>query len=207
MTYEVAHVVPVTYEVAHVVPVGRMRDREQPVLALPGGHELRPWRTADAPKFVEAGEDPAIRHWNRPGLLTVEEAEKRVERWASRWRGEVAAIWAIAEPGGGEVVGSAGIADIELAAGTGEIVYWVLPGGRGKGLAAEAAVRLTRWAIDELGLHRVRLTHSTGNPASCRVAEKAGFSYEGTMRGALLHADGWHDEHLHARVQGDPWPE
>ena len=26
---------------------------------------------------------------------------------------------------------------------------------------------------------------------------------EGTMRGALLHADGWHDQHLHARVRGD----
>jgi hypothetical protein len=27
------------------------------------------------------------------------------------------------------------------------------------------------------------------------------------MRSALLHADGWHDEHLHARVQDDagPW--
>ncbi|MEW2435901.1 GNAT family protein [Streptomyces caniferus] len=44
------------------------------------------------------------------------------------------------------------------------------------------------------------------NPASCRVATKAGFRLEGTMRSALLHADGWHDEHLHARVQDDPWP-
>ncbi|WUX42615.1 GNAT family N-acetyltransferase [Streptomyces sp. NBC_01435] len=26
---------------------------------------------------------------------------------------------------------------------------------------------------------------------------------EGVMRGALLHADGWHDQHLHARLRGD----
>lgn len=25
-----------------------------------------------------------------------------------------------------------------------------------------------------------------------------GFTLEGTMRSALLHEDGWHDEHLHA---------
>jgi RimJ/RimL family protein N-acetyltransferase len=37
-----------------------------------------------------------------------------------------------------------------------------------------------------------------------RVAAKAGFTAEGTLRSALLHADGWHDMHLHARVQGDP---
>jgi RimJ/RimL family protein N-acetyltransferase len=196
-----------SYEVADVVPAGRMRDMVQPVLALPGGFELRPWRAADAPKFVAAAEDPAIQHWNRPGRVDVAEAERRIERWANRWHGEQAAIWAMAEPGGGEVVGNIGIGDVLLAHGSGEILYWVLPAGRGRGLAVEAAVTVSRWAIDELGLHRVRLTHSTGNPASCRVAEKAGFAYEGTMRSALLHADGWHDEHLHGRVQGDPWPE
>ena len=37
-----------------------------------------------------------------------------------------------------------------------------------------------------------------------RVAAKAGFTAEGTLRSALLHADGWHDMHLHARVLGDP---
>lgn len=57
-----------------------------------------------------------------------------------------------------------------------------------------------------LGLQRLRLTHSVENPASCRVAERAGFALEGTMRSALLHEDGWHDEHLHARVRGDAWP-
>ena len=194
--------VPMTYEVADVVPAGRMRDGEQPVFALPGGLELRPWRTSDAPAFVAAAQDPAIQHWNRPGRVDLAEAEQRIGR-----RAEKAAIWAIAEPGGGEVVGNTGIADLLLAHGMGEILYWVLPAGRGRGLAVEATLAVSRWAIDELGLHRVRLTHSTGNPASCRVAEKAGFGYEGTMRSALLHADGWHDEHLHARVQGDPWPD
>jgi hypothetical protein len=27
---------------------------------------------------------------------------------------------------------------------------------------------------------------------------------EGTKRGEALHADGWHDMHLHARLAGDP---
>jgi hypothetical protein len=26
---------------------------------------------------------------------------------------------------------------------------------------------------------------------------------EGTKRSAILHPDGWHDMHLHARVRGD----
>jgi RimJ/RimL family protein N-acetyltransferase len=35
------------------------------------------------------------------------------------------------------------------------------------------------------------------------VAEKAGFSLEGTMCSALLHADGWHGQYLHALFQDD----
>ncbi|MFD5189525.1 GNAT family N-acetyltransferase [Streptomyces sp. NPDC058357] len=57
--------------------------------------------------------------------------------------------------------------------------------------------------VEELGLHRLRLCHSMANPASCRVVLKAGYAVEGVMRGALLHADGWHDQHLHARLRGD----
>ncbi|GHH35786.1 GNAT family N-acetyltransferase [Streptomyces candidus] len=193
-------------DIPDVVPAGRMRDMVQPVLALPGGLELRPWRTADAPRLVEARRDPQIRQWNRPAPLSVAEEEQRIGKWARRWRDEAAGIWAVAEPGGGEAVGLVGLGDVQLRHGSGEILYWLLPAARGRGIAVEAAVRLTGWALDDLGLHRVRLTHSTANPASCRVAEKAGFAYEGTMRSALLHADGWHDEHLHARVQGDALP-
>ena len=42
--------------------------------------------------------------------------------------------------------------------------------------------------------------HSTRNEASCRVAAGAQFLAEGTKRSACLHLDGWHDMHLHARV-------
>ncbi|MFG1923270.1 GNAT family N-acetyltransferase [Cryptosporangium sp. NPDC048952] len=50
---------------------------------------------------------------------------------------------------------------------------------------------------------RIFLLHSTGNSASCRVAHAAGFPMEGTLRGYLLHADGWHDVHSHARLSTD----
>ncbi|WP_328994873.1 GNAT family N-acetyltransferase [Kribbella sp. NBC_01245] len=90
--------------------------------------------------------------------------------------------------------------DIDLKGGSAEIVYWVLPALRGAGVVVEATKRVTRWALDDLGLHRLRLCHSVANPASCRVAAKTGYVLEGTMRSALLHADGWHDQHLHALI-------
>ena len=45
--------------------------------------------------------------------------------------------------------------------------------------------------------------HATANQASCAVATGAGFEVEGTARRGLLHEDGWHDMHLHARLADD----
>lgn len=173
------------------------------MLALPSGLELRPWRIGDADALVTAGQDPAIRQWNLLVVASPAEACERIERMHERWRNEQGAIWAIAHPGGGQAVGLIGLGDIDLAGGSAEVLYWVLPAGRGRGVTVEATRRLSQWAFDDLGLHRLRLCHSAANPASCRVATKAGFSAEGTMRSALLHEDGWHDQHLHALIQGD----
>jgi RimJ/RimL family protein N-acetyltransferase len=35
------------------------------------------------------------------------------------------------------------------------------------------------------------------------VATRAGFSLVGILRGFMLHADGWHDVHMHARLATD----
>ncbi|MCX4803993.1 GNAT family N-acetyltransferase [Streptomyces sp. NBC_01214] len=188
--------------IPHVVPAGRMARSEQPVLALTGGWELRLWHQDDADALCAAGQDRTVRLWNRLLVNSPEEARQRIERMHRRWRAELGAIWAVARPDG-PAVGLIGWNDVDLQGGSAEIVYWLLPAARGGGVAVEATRRVSRWALDDLGLHRLRLCHSVANPASCRVADKAGYTFEGTMRGALLHADGWHDQHLHALVRGD----
>ncbi|OIK29567.1 GNAT family N-acetyltransferase [Streptomyces malaysiense] len=190
-------------DIPDVVPAGRMAAGAQPVLGLVAGVELRPWRPDDADALLTAARDPAIRRWNLFTVADRADARRRIERMHERWRSETGAVWAVAGTGGA-ATGLIGLNGIDLAGGTAELVYWLLPEARGAGLAVTATRRLTHWSLDDLGLHRLRLCHSTANPASCRVAEKAGFTFEGTMRDALLHADGWHDQHLHARVAGDP---
>jgi RimJ/RimL family protein N-acetyltransferase len=110
------------------------------------------------------------------------------------------AHWAITGP---EVLGRVALRSIDLDEGRAEIAYWVTAAARGRGAAARAAAALSAWALGDLGLHRLDLEHAVATTASCRVAQKAGFAYEGTRRSAALHGDGWHDMHLHARIQGD----
>ncbi|MEU6878777.1 GNAT family N-acetyltransferase [Streptomyces sp. NPDC046712] len=186
-----------------VVAAGSMSRVEQPAFQLVNGFHLRSWRQEDAEVLVDSCRDPEIQQWNRPSDHSLDEARARISRWGERWRSEEAAIWAVAASASAKPVGLIGLADIDLRGGSAELLYWLLPEGRGHGVMVDSTVRISRWALEDLGLHRLRITHSVANPASCRVAEKAGFPLEGTMRSALLHADGWHDEHLHARIQGD----
>ncbi|MFJ5534189.1 GNAT family N-acetyltransferase [Streptomyces sp. NPDC093261] len=86
-----------------------MSQTDQPVFALANGLELRPWCLDDAKVLADSCQDADVQHWNRPGQLSLDDARDRIVRWEKRWRTENAAIWAIAEPGGGSPVGLIGL--------------------------------------------------------------------------------------------------
>jgi RimJ/RimL family protein N-acetyltransferase len=65
-----------------------------------------------------------------------------------------------------------------------EVCYAVAPAARGFGVAAEAVDALAFALILEHGFQRVEVRVAPGNVGSRRVAEKAGFAYEGLLRNA-----------------------
>ncbi|SDZ41351.1 Protein N-acetyltransferase, RimJ/RimL family [Micromonospora pattaloongensis] len=65
-----------------------------------------------------------------------------------------------------------------------EVAYAIAPDARGFGVAAEAVDALAVALILEHGFQRIELRVAPGNTASRRVAEKAGFTYEGLLRNA-----------------------
>lgn len=161
---------------------------------------LRPWRRADRPTVVAAYSEPSIQRWHARSM-TDSEARDWIASWSYRWRNETGAGWAVLNAG--VVVGQISLRRIVHLDGLSEVSYWVLPAARGRRIAARALSVLTAWSFTTLRLHRIELMHSTANLASCRVAEHAGFALEGTKRRDARHADGWHDMHLHARLDDD----
>ena len=159
---------------------------------------LRPFEPGDGPAVVAAYEDPAIRRWHVRTMTDAAEVATWIANRDDRWQGESGADWAVVRDG--ELVGRVGLNAVDLDEGSAELAYWVVPAARGGGVASRAAILLAGWSLDGLGLHRVALAHSTQNEASCRVATRAGFVPEGVQRSAVLHADGWHDMHVHARI-------
>jgi [ribosomal protein S5]-alanine N-acetyltransferase len=189
-----------------VIPAGRLGGRPQAV--VDGyGLRLRPWDETDVHALLAAYADPGIVQWHARTVLDAAEARAWLDERARSLRSETGVDWAVVHPADESVVlGRAGLNRVDLTEGLAEIAYWVLPEHRGRNIAARATCALADWSFDELGLHRLGLEHSTQNQASCAVAERAGLVYEGTLREAALHPDGWHDMHLHARLAGDPRP-
>lgn len=87
-----------------------------------------------------------------------------------------------------------------------ELGYTVTPAARGRGVAVEGLRLLTEWAVRELDPLRIQLQISTDNPASKRVAERAGYVYEGTLRSVHFKNGIRQDMEVWSRVPGDPPP-
>ncbi|UGT39345.1 GNAT family N-acetyltransferase [Nocardia yamanashiensis] len=175
----------------------------QPVIPAGDALVLRPWLRRDAPEVYAAFQDPALSRWQVRTVESEDEAEECVEAWARTWKLGQNASWAVADSHTGRVLGRVALQHLVLSQGMAAVAYWVAPQARGRGVAPRAVEALTGWAFERAGFHRLELRHSVLNAPSCRVALKAGFGLEGVNRSAGLHADGWHDMHLHARVHGD----
>ena len=103
----------------------------------------------------------------------------------------------------GEYIGGAGVHAYRLE-GLGELGYWLRSDMTGQGYMTEAGAALVAFAFDSLGLYRLELRAGVGNLASQRVAEKLGFSREGTLRkGAPLGMDGGYDCHIYGLLAED----
>jgi len=189
--------------IAPAMASGLFSGSDQPEIAVGKGVVLRPWRLGDVGAVFEAFADPEIQRWHVRRADSIDEAAEWITDRQRGWAAETELSWAVAEQQSGAVLGRMTLGSMKLYDGSAGLAYWMVPAARGRGLCTRAARVLCRWAFDDAGFHRIGLEHSTANRASCRVAVKAGFLAEGTRRGSALHADGWHDMHVHARLASD----
>jgi ribosomal-protein-alanine N-acetyltransferase len=185
--------------VGPVIPAGSLGEQAQPRITG-DGVALRPWGADDVPALTDAFRDPSMQQWH---ARSMDEGEARawIDERVKRWGRETGVDWAVLVED--VVVGRMGFRELDLREGRGEAAYWVVPSWRGQGIAARALGAASDWMFREGGFHRLELSHSVSNEASCRVAERAGYRGEGIARQQVLHPDGWHDMHLHARLAAD----
>ncbi|MFI7501334.1 GNAT family N-acetyltransferase [Streptomyces sp. NPDC049687] len=165
---------------------------------------LRPWRATDVAALTEVFRDPVLRR--RVGVPAADAAgigrwiEAQRRDWEAGERFGFAVVEAPHGPAEGRLLGHSVLKEVAPCRSSAEVGYWTAAHARGRGVAPRALETLTRWAFDtfaETGLNRLDLLHQVDNEASCRVAEKAGYTFDSTLPAAppAFPLDG----HLHVR--------
>ncbi|MGW2250868.1 GNAT family N-acetyltransferase [Kitasatospora sp. NPDC001660] len=177
-----------------------------------GDVALRPWgRALDLPggtaqALVAAAADPEIVRWNPLSAADAAAAEAYLDRCDTGWAQGRTAAFAITGAVDGTLCGNVALKWTDREDGLAMIGYWLLSAARGRGIATRATTAVTRWAVETAAARRIEIAHAVGNDASCHVAERCGFPYEGTLRASYRPAGReYTDEHLHARLATDPW--
>jgi RimJ/RimL family protein N-acetyltransferase len=176
----------------------------EPVELAVGRLRLRPPSVTEAADALLMLTDPLTALWN-PAPLVVD--GRAAAAWCERgadWSPGDHATFSVLDVDTGRLVGNVSLHSVDWEQANGEIGYRVAPWARGNGVATESVRAVTDWAFDRLGLFRIQLFHAVVNEASCRVAVKAGYVEEGTLRSSTKYGDGLrYDEHLHARLAED----
>jgi ribosomal-protein-alanine N-acetyltransferase len=74
---------------------------------------------------------------------------------------------------------------------------------RGKGIITEATNLLVRYLFETKEVNRIQLCIHPDNPASNRVAQKCGFTHEGTARGAWFHRGKYESMEVYSILRED----
>lgn len=80
---------------------------------------------------------------------------------------------------------------------------WTAAAHRGRGVMPTAVRLVADWMLTDLDFERIELRIAPGNHASIRVAEKAGFRFEGVARNAGFTAAGRTDLAVHSLIRAD----
>ena len=166
---------------------------------------VRSWRMGDADALARHGNNDKI--WMNlrdafPHPYTPHDAREFIRSLRHRVPETTFAI-AI----NGEAAGSVGFVlrqDVERVSA--EIGYWLAEPFWGRGIATEALVAITGYAIATHALTRVYALPFAANTASCRVLEKAGYVLEARLRRSAIKSGVITDQVQYAFVVPDAAP-
>jgi RimJ/RimL family protein N-acetyltransferase len=165
---------------------------------------LRPFGLSDAPDVAHYAGDREIASTTLliPHPYSVEDALAWLATHHDSFQSGRSVACAVTLRETGELAGAIGLS---IAAGhdRAELGYWIGRPFWGRGFATEAGLAMVRYGFEELPLNRIDAYHFARNPASGRVLQKIGMTYEGTARQLYKKWGGYEDCPLYSILRAE----
>lgn len=145
--------------------------------------KIKKWELSDAKDFAAALSNTKIQDNLRDGLPYPYTEQDGLEYISGMLSADKSETFAFAVTTESKVIGSIGIfRQKNIHRQTAELGYFIAEGYWGKGIMTEAVKQSCKYVFDNSDIIRIYAEPFAYNAASCRVLEKAGFQYEGTLR-------------------------
>ena len=165
---------------------------------------LRALTPDDAAAIFAYASDPEVaRYVLWEAHRSVEDAKAFLDLTMGRYESGDAPDWGIVYKGDGRLVGTSGFVAWEREHDRAEVGCVLHRGYWGMGLAAEALRAMISFGFARMGLNRIEARCIAENEASARIIEKAGMSYEGTLRQRELLKGEYRDTKLYAILKDE----
>ena len=145
--------------------------------------KIRKWELADAKDLSAALSNAKIQDNLRDGLPYPYTEQDGVDFISAMLSADTNETFAFAITTEGKVIGSIGVfRQGNIHRRTAELGYYIAEEYWGKGIMTKAVKQICKYVFDNSDILRIYAEPFAFNAASCRVLEKAGFQYEGTLR-------------------------
>ena len=145
--------------------------------------KIKKWELTDAGDLARALSNTKVQDNLRVGLpypYTEKDGTDYISAMLSADENETFAFAIVSD---NKVIGSIGVFRQEnIHRQTAELGYCIAEEYWGKGIMTDAVKQICKYVFDKSDIIRIYAEPFAYNTASCRVLEKAGFQYEGTLR-------------------------
>ena len=166
--------------------------------------KIRKWKLSDAKDLASVISNKKIQDNLRDGLpypYTEQDATDYISAMLSEDENETLAFAITIDK---KAIGSiAAFRQKNIHRHTAEIGYYIAEEYWGKGLMTEAVKQICSYIFDKSNIVRIYAEPFSYNKASCRVLEKAGFLYEGTLRSNAIKNGKTIDMLMYSRLKTD----
>lgn len=149
--------------------------------------KLRKWELADAEDLAKALSNKKVQDRLRDGLPYPYTEQDGREYISAMLAADANDTFAFAVTVDEKVIGSIGaFRQANIHNRTAELGYYIAEEYWGKGITTEAVKQLCDYVFTNTDIIRIFAEPFADNIGSCRVLEKVGFKYEGTLRSNAL---------------------